>query len=158
DAEAKHGSESIETALALEMLLEVYFYGNYVRDPEAEQAGLRAAALKEKLLGPDHSEVAVTLRLLGNLYSVRADYERARGFYERAVAIHEKSPDQLMQQANALRELGSLLTKSGEFAAARASFDRALAIREKNFPPDTFNTAVTLEDFAVSLREAGSYD
>ena len=157
-AETKNGSESLETALALEMLLEVYFYSNYVRDPEAEQDGLRAVALKEKILGADHSEVAVTLRLLGNLYSVRADYERARGYYERAVAIHEKSPDQLKQQANALRELGSLLTKSGEFPAAKASFERALSIRENNFPPDTLNTAETLEDFAVSLRESGNYE
>ncbi|MBZ5604438.1 MAG: CHAT domain-containing protein [Acidobacteriia bacterium] len=158
DAEAKHGPESLEAALACEMLLEVYFYGNYVRDPEAEQAGFRALALKEKILGPEHSEVAVTLRLLGDLYTARADYERARGFFERAVAIHEKSTDQLMQQANALRALGSLLAKSGEFAAARSAFERAAAIREKNFPPETLNTAVTLSDYAVLLRETGEYE
>ncbi len=157
-AEKEHGPESLESALALEMLLEVYFYGNYVRDPEAEQAGLRAVALKEKILGPNHSEVAVTLRLLGDLFEVRADYERARAYFERAVAIHEKSPDQLGQQANALKALGTLLTKSGEFAAARVAFERALAIREKNFPPETLNTAVLLSDYGVFLREAGNLD
>ncbi len=158
DSEARHGAGSIETALALEMLLEVYFYGNYVRDPEAEQAGFRALAIKEKILGPDHSEVAVTLRLLGDLFAVRADYERARGLLERAAAIHEKSPDQLMQQANALRALGGLLTKSGEFAPARAVLERALAIREKNFAPDTLNTGSVLAEYAILLREAGDYE
>ncbi len=158
DAESKHGAEAIETALALEMLLEVYFYGNYVRDPEAEQAGMRAVALKEKILGPEHSEVAVTLRLMGDLYAVRADYERARAFYERAIAIHRKSPDQVSQYANALKEFAMLLTKSGEFAQARSAFEQALEIRKKNFPPDSLNTAITLSEYAVFLREAGSYD
>jgi CHAT domain-containing protein/Tfp pilus assembly protein PilF len=158
DAEAKRGKESLDAALALDMLVEVYFYGNYVRDPEAEEAGSRAVGLKQKLLGPDHSEVGVSLRLLGDLYHVRADYERARGYYERAVAIHEKATDQVGQQANALKELGMLLTKSGEFTDAKSAFERALSIREKNFAPDTLNTAMLLSDYGVSLRESGRYD
>jgi CHAT domain-containing protein/Tfp pilus assembly protein PilF len=157
-AEKGPGPGSVETALALDMLVEGYFYGDYVRDPEAEQAGLRAIAIKEKVLGPEHSEVAVSLRLLGDLYVVRADYEAARRLFERAVAIHEKSPDQLMQQAAALRALGSLLTKSGEFAEARTAFERAKAIRERHFPPVTLNTAALLSDYAVFLREAGDYE
>src|SRR5438309_692854 len=52
DAEARHGRESIEAALALEMLTEIYFHGDHVRDPEGEAIGLRVIAIKENLLGP----------------------------------------------------------------------------------------------------------
>src|SRR5256885_2128811 len=67
DAEIRHGRESIEAALALEMLTEVYFQGDHVRDPEGEAIGLRVIAIKEKLLGPEHPQVAVSLRLFANL-------------------------------------------------------------------------------------------
>src|SRR5205085_9218880 len=94
DAEVRYGRESIMAALAWEMLTEVYYYGDHLRDPEAEQTGIRAVAIKEKVLGPDHPQVAVSLRLLGNLLSTQGDYERARKSYERAVAIHEKTAGQ----------------------------------------------------------------
>src|SRR5205807_5716266 len=88
EAETRYGRESIMAALAWEMLTEVYFYGDHVRDPEGEETGLRAVTIKEKVLGPDHPQVAVSLRLLGHLLSTQGDYERARKYYERAVAIH----------------------------------------------------------------------
>src|SRR5262245_50117825 len=41
-AEKDHGPDSIQTALALDVLTELYFYSDYVRDPEAEQIAARA--------------------------------------------------------------------------------------------------------------------
>src|SRR5882672_6327792 len=70
-AEERNGRESIEAALALDMLTEAYFYGDYVRDPAAEQVGLRAIAIKEKVLGREHPQVAVSVRLMGHLLAVK---------------------------------------------------------------------------------------
>src|SRR5260370_23595298 len=155
--EAAHGAESIETALALDMLTESYFYGDYVRDPAAEQVGIRAIAIKEKVLGKDHPQVAVSVRLMGHLPAVKADYERARAFYERAVAIHEKTAGHDPRpEAPALGNLAELLTKSGNFAEAQSAFDRGLAIRAKDFPPNTLNTPGMLSSYRVLLREMGA--
>src|SRR6266404_1358364 len=96
--ERRNGPESIETALALDMLTEAYFYGDYVRDPAAEQVGLRAIAIKEKVLGREHPQVAVSVRLMGHLLAVKADYEGARTYFERAVAIHENTAGQDQRQ------------------------------------------------------------
>ena len=50
----------MEAALALDMLTEVYFYGDRVRDPAADEIAARAIYIKEKLLGPDNPRVAVS--------------------------------------------------------------------------------------------------
>src|SRR5262245_36629806 len=79
-AEAANGPESLETALALDMLTELYFHGSRVRDPAADEFGLRAIAIKEKLLGPENPRVAVSLRLMGYLMEERAEYQKARQY------------------------------------------------------------------------------
>jgi tetratricopeptide (TPR) repeat protein len=158
DAEARHGRESIEAALALEMLTEIYFYSDHVRDPEGEEIGQRMIAIKEKLLGPEHPQVAVSLRLFANLLATKADYERARPFYERSIAIYEKTPGMdPRREAYAYSDLGELLTKSGDFAEARLMLERALDVRLKYFPPDNLNTGSAFQTYAVLLREMGDY-
>jgi CHAT domain-containing protein/Tfp pilus assembly protein PilF len=158
DAEARHGRESIETALALEMLTEVYFQGDHVRDPEGEEIGLRVIAIKQQLLGAEHPQVAVSMRLFANLLSTKADYERARPFYERAIAIYEKTPGaDPRREAYAYTDFGEMLTKSGDFAGARSMLERALTIQERYFAPDNLNTAGALVTYAVLLREMGDY-
>lgn len=159
EAESRYGPESIQAALALNMLTEVYFYSDHVRDAEAETDILRAIAIMEKQLGPEHFRVGVSLRLFAVLLNIKGDYERSRKMYERAVQIHDKTAGQdPREEAYVLQNFASLLTKTGDFSAARSSFERALAIREKYFPPDTLNTAMLLSDFAGLLRETGEYD
>ena len=74
----KAGAGTIGMALALDMLTEVYFYGDRVRDPAAEESALQAIAIKQQVLGADNPQVAVSLRLMGHLLDAKGDYERAR--------------------------------------------------------------------------------
>jgi CHAT domain-containing protein/tetratricopeptide (TPR) repeat protein len=158
-AQTEWGPESLQTALALDTITEAYFYGDRVRDPEAEANGLAVIALKEKVFGPENPEVAISLRLMGHLLEVQADYQRARQFYERAVAVHETvTGHEPRQEANALDDLGRLLAKTGDLGEARATFERALAIRLKNFAPDTLNTAGIRVNYATLLRDLGEYE
>jgi tetratricopeptide (TPR) repeat protein len=46
----------------------------------------------------------------------------------------------------------------GAFAQARPFYERALALREKRLGPDHPDTAETLNNFALSLREEGKHD
>lgn len=158
DAVARYGNESLMAAFGWEMLTEVYYYGDHLRDPEAEQTGLRAVAIKEKVLGTDHPEVAVSLRLLGNLLEAQGDYEGARKVYERAVAIHQKTAGQdPLQESQCLQGYAALLELSGDFAAARAAFEQAIAIHEKSLKRGTVNEAMLLSNYAVLLRDMGEY-
>jgi len=59
--------------------------------PNAEEAYLRALAIREKKLGPDHPDVDWSLKNPGYLYYYdMRDYARAALLYERALAIREK--------------------------------------------------------------------
>lgn len=158
-AETVNGPESMEAALALDMLTEVYFYGDRVRDPAADEVAARAIAIKEKLLGPDNPRVAVSLRLMGNLLSARADYPRARQFYERAVRIHRQTAgEDVRQEAHALSALASVLARTGDLGQAKAVLEEALYLRERHFPPETLNTADALTAYAVLLRDMGNFE
>ena len=155
----RFGPASIQSALALDMLTEVYFYGDHVRDPAGEEFARRAIDVKEKLLGPDHLQLALSVRLLARLEATKGDYEHAVSDCERAVAIYQKNPGKdPRREAYAYEGLAAVLTKYGDFNAARANFAHALAIREKYFPPITVNTAGLLSDFAVLYRDMGEYE
>jgi CHAT domain-containing protein/Tfp pilus assembly protein PilF len=157
-AETTHGRESVEAALALDLLIELYVYGDRVRDPVADEYASRAIAIKEKVLGPDHPHLAITLRLIGHLMEARADFTRARQFHERSVAIHRKTMGtEPRQESSALAALAGSLAKTGDFAQARSVQEEALAIRQKYFSPETFNTANQLVAYAILLREMGEF-
>lgn len=60
---------------------------------EAEHLYRRALEMKEKLLGKDHPDVAMTLNNLAVLLKKQEKYEEAASMYERALAIFEKTLD-----------------------------------------------------------------
>jgi len=51
----------------------------------------RSLSIKEKVLGPDHSEVAQTVFNLAEIYRIKRDYRKAEPLYQQAIRIREKS-------------------------------------------------------------------
>jgi hypothetical protein len=51
----------------------------------------RALAIKEKILGPDHPDVAMTLHNLAALRAAAGAPDEARGLYTRALEIFERA-------------------------------------------------------------------
>jgi tetratricopeptide (TPR) repeat protein len=51
----------------------------------------RALAIREKALGPEHPDVAVSLNNMASLYYVQGQYAKAGLLYQRALAIYEKT-------------------------------------------------------------------
>jgi hypothetical protein len=60
---------------------------------QAEDLYRRALAMKEKLLGPEHPDVAVTLNNLATLYRSQDRLEEAKGLYRRCLSIFKKALD-----------------------------------------------------------------
>ncbi|MBM4028939.1 MAG: tetratricopeptide repeat protein [Planctomycetes bacterium] len=48
----------------------------------------RALSIRIKVLGPDHPDVAQSLRALANLRDEEGDYEAAKLLYRRALDLH----------------------------------------------------------------------
>lgn len=62
--------------------------GDYARAEATYQRGL---SIREKAFGPDHPQVAKSVKDLGLLYVEIGDYVRAETYLQRAVAINEKT-------------------------------------------------------------------
>jgi CHAT domain-containing protein/Tfp pilus assembly protein PilF len=96
----------------------------------------RGLAIREKVFGPEHNNVAVSLQELGFMLYLSGDYAGARPPLERALAIREKvyAPTHVALGLTTLY-LGRLLRDSGDYAAARAMLERSLAVREQALGP-----------------------
>jgi tetratricopeptide (TPR) repeat protein len=70
------------------MLSRVRDEGRYA---EAEQLLKRAAAIREKTLGPDDPDLAESLNYLAAVYQAQGRYAKAEPLYKRALAINEKA-------------------------------------------------------------------
>jgi len=69
------------------------------RYDEAERLYRRSLAVKEKLLGGEHLDVAMTLNNLAVLYKSRQKFEDAKRLYRRALAILESRLDRLTRNS-----------------------------------------------------------
>ena len=110
----------------------------------------RALAIKEKALGPDHPDLAVSLNGLAILYYDRGRYAEGQSLSERALAIREKAlgADHI-DVARILNNLANLHYDQGRYAEALPLHERALAIREKTLGPDHTDVAISLNGLAI---------
>ena len=136
--------------------------GKYMKDraryAEALPLVERALAIKEKTLGPDDRDLAVSLNSLGVLYYYQGRYSEAQPLYERALAIQEKAPaSDHTDLARFLRNLAILLYDQGRYAEAQPLQERALAIQEKALGPDHPDNAFSLRILANVQLAQGRY-
>jgi len=119
----------------------------------------RALAIREKVLGPEHPEIATSLANLALLLQAQGYLALARPLYERSLMINEKVLGaEHSETATSLNNLALLLQDQGDLAGARPLFERALAIREKVLGPehpDTPDTANSLNNLAFLLQGQG---
>ncbi len=107
----------------------------------------RALAIREKVLGEEHPDTALSLNNLGHLLHLLDELTGARSYLERAVVIAEKTlGEEHPLTAQYLNNLGYLLQVQGDLARARLYHERALAIREKVLGEDHPDTAQSLSN------------
>ena len=148
---AKHVEEwGIESLESGRLLNQTGFYlserGLYA---EAEPLYRRALAIREKVLGAEHPDLARSLNNLGGLYVSQGKYAEAEPLYRRALAIRVKvlgaeHPD----VATSLNNLAALYDSQGKYAEAEPLYRRALAIREKVLGAEHPAVATSLNNLA----------
>ncbi|BBD57794.1 peptidase-like protein [Nostoc sp. HK-01] len=118
----------------------------------------RVLAIREKVLGKEHPDVATSLNNLAYLYSAQGKYQQAETVYLRALAITEKvlgkeHPD----VATSLNNLAYLYSEQGNYQQAELLYLRALAIREKVLGKEHPDVALSLNNLAELYRVQGKY-
>ena len=124
----------------------------------AEVWFLRALAIGEKELGPEHLYVALSLNDLGLLYWRKGELSKAEPLYQRALAIREKALGaDHAEVAISLTNLGGLYLVRGDYAKAEPFFLRALAIYEKANGPEGQVKAALLNNLGALYSFMGDY-
>lgn len=126
---------------------------------EAVLPAERALAIREKVLGANHRDVAIVLNSLGAFHTYLGDQVKAVEFYQRAVGILEKTqgPDNL-GFAMALHNLAGSYRERGDYVQAERAYQRALTIMEKILEPGHPMLGTTRMDFARVYRSKGDYE
>lgn len=124
--------------------------------PSAESHLARALRIREKILGPEHPDVAGARVSLGNLLLETGNLAGARLEFERALAIMEKrlGPDHPTVAAT-MDNLANVLTRLGETRDVEALRKRSLAILETALGPDHPELALSLGNLAAYYLNAG---
>jgi tetratricopeptide (TPR) repeat protein/transcriptional regulator with XRE-family HTH domain len=95
-------------------------------------------------------EAARLLEHVGNYLREQGQFAQAETFYQRALAIQERTPGQEdLDLAQSLQDLGILYYYQGKRDQAGSVFQRALTIREKILGAEHPDVAQSLNDLAV---------
>lgn len=154
--EDTHGPDTLESAEAMDVLVEAIVKGGKAREPESHALAVRAVTIKEKRHGPDHLDVAASLKNLALLLQAMGSYAEAKSLAERGLAIREKQlgPEH-PAVAETLNGLGAIFRDMGLFTEAKTRLERALEIREKQLGLEHRAVAETLSMLGEVFWELG---
>jgi CHAT domain-containing protein/Tfp pilus assembly protein PilF len=118
----------------------------------------RGLEIRERLLGPEHRDVANALNNLGILYAIKGEYAKAEPLYQRALAIRERAlgPEHL-DVAQSLNSLAILYYRKGDYTKAELLYQRSLSIYEKVLGPEHLDVANALYNLANLYTNKGDY-
>jgi len=133
----------------------LYNAGKY---DEALSLAERAVEIHRNELGPEHPDVAQSLRILAIIYRDKGNYEKAESLFQHALDINEKAlgPEH-PNVATTLNALAVLYSKRGEYARAEPLYERSLTIREKALGPEHLEVAGPLNNLAIIYTRKGDY-
>jgi tetratricopeptide (TPR) repeat protein len=148
-------AELAEAEQLMQQVIELYNQGQYA---DAIPLAERALAIREKVLGAEHPDVATSLNNLALLYRAMGNYPQAEPLLQRALAIREKMlgaehPD----VATSLGNLALLYDEMGSYQQAEPLYQRALAIRERVLGVEHPDVATSLSNLAGLYRAMGNY-
>jgi eukaryotic-like serine/threonine-protein kinase len=149
------GGESSDLARALLNLAATLMSRN--RIGEAEPLLVRALAIRERLLEPNHPGIARIHLNLAKAKKSSCRLDEARAHVERALAIRLAAfgPDH-PDLGHSYAELGDLAELQGRNDEAELQHRRALAVWENHFGPDHPNVAFPLASLGLLARKRGS--
>lgn len=129
------------------------------RYPEAESVYKEALKVAEDTFGSDHSNVAISLNSLAELYISKGNYSEIESLYKRALDIVEKAlgPDH-PDVAISLMNLAELYYNQGRYTEAEPLYKRSLEILEEVLGPDHPEVVTMLEHMAALYKMIAKED
>lgn len=126
---------------------------------EAIPLAERAVASFEKILGPDHPDLAEPLFRLADFYFQTQQFPKAEPIYERVLSIQRRT----LEADDAaigltLNDLASVYAATGRELVARPLQEQVVAIYEKRHGPESVQHALALSNLGETYRVLGLFD
>ncbi len=123
---------------------------------QAEENGLIALQIRQRLFGEQSEEVAASYNDLGLVYSSN-DTDKALEYYEKAFAIYQKIHGKEHRKiAIASNNIGALYRQMELYGDAVTNFETALAIWKKIYPGGHPNQASALMNLGRTYKRMGN--
>jgi len=136
----------------------VYKFKDEGRYEEGIAMGEDLLAEREKLLGKDHPDVAISLENLGMLYRDAGRYGEAEAFLKRSLEIGEnRLGKDHPEVATVLQELGLLYSGTGHYDEAELVLKRSLEIRKKRLGGHHWLVGSSQRHLGMLYRITGRY-
>lgn len=126
---------------------------------EAIPVAERVVAIRERVLGAEHTEVATALIFLAALYSNISDYQHAEPVYLRALAIYEKSlapDDPNIIAVNNI--VAGMYRDKGDYTRAEQFAQRELSLSEKKYGAEKVELVSPLIALGLIYKTKGDYE
>jgi tetratricopeptide (TPR) repeat protein/predicted Ser/Thr protein kinase len=127
--------------------------------PQAKEKHLRALALRQKALGPEHTAVASSLGDLGMVAGWMGEHEEALAKNEQAMALMQKAlgpehPDLIRFHV----AMGAALRDLGRYEETRQQFERVCSLSEKVLGPEHPVVSTALNNLGIALNDLGRHE
>jgi CHAT domain-containing protein/Tfp pilus assembly protein PilF len=155
--QSARGPDAIEVAEVLDLLSQAS-RRKPAQGEDPDALAERALAIKERVLGSDHPEVATSLMNVGVGQALGGNLSRARATIERALAIREASfgPNSPLV-ASSLESLAGVLMQLQDDDGAKNAIERVLRIRETNNGADAPETVRTLLNAGIYYAQTNDF-
>ncbi|KAL6063505.1 DUF4062 domain-containing protein [Balamuthia mandrillaris] len=155
-AESGSQEQAEQKAAALDSLAYLLrLRGKYT---EAAPLYQQAVALREKILGKEHPDLAQSINSLAILYRHQGKYKDAEPLYQRALEIRKKAFGEThVEVAQSYNSLGCLNQDMGRYEVAEAHFQRAIALREQLCGPNHPDVAMSITNLAGLYLDQNRY-
>jgi CHAT domain-containing protein len=123
---------------------------------QAEPFLQKALAIRRKVLGKDHPDIAQSYNNLGFSLAAQGKYTQAEPKYEKALAIYQQVWGQdHPQTAKGYNNLAASLAAQGKYTQAKPMCEKALIILRKVLGEDHPDTAKSYTNLAHNLHAEG---
>jgi serine/threonine-protein kinase len=145
-----YGDEHEKTARAIHALAPLA--------PNLDAAGAlfsQALEVRQRVLPPNHPDLAMSLGALAQYHNLKADRERSRALYQRALAVFEGPGARHPKAVGLMNDYASLLGGLSLHAEAEAMQRQAITVGQQVLGPGTLIVANLTNNLGTTLTSLG---